>query len=347
MTAQRLNRRLFGLRLTFRLAGLTAAQVRARVAVLDKLEADAQVDVVRALHQRQITLAELVDLDRQGKLRGADIYGAMLLRRNLWDAVTATLPAMGRSDQTRLRYQVSLNALRERAGLDGAATIGDLRQVDWSALQAAWPASASDWNHVRRAVSRFLTLVLGDKWHPVRREVVARIATLKEHERTPDLTMSLFRDALQHVPEPFRPYYITIAAHGLRAGEYLSLTPGDLQEATSRMVVRGKTGQRTVPVHPEVWAYVAAAVPCPIGYSYLHHTWKRAVKAIGYPHITLHDLRHLAAQTASDGGAGVVGVMELLGHSNTVMAGRYAKQTDARRGSDAVARAFLRVVGNG
>lgn len=196
-------------------------------------------------------------------------------------------------------------------------------------------------------MSRLLTLALGDVWHPMRREVVSKIGRAKDTPRTPDFTMPLFRDALQHVPEHLRPCYVTLAAHGLRVGEYLSLTPDDLQEATSRMVVRGKTGQRTVPVHPQVWPYVVAAVPSPIGYSGLNHLWKRAVRAIGYGHINLHDLRHLAAQTVSDEGGSTVDVMELLGHSNVVMAGRYAKQTSARRGSNAVAGAFLRVVGNG
>lgn len=346
MTA-RLQRQIFGVRLSFSMAGLTAPQVRARVAVLDKLEADDQVDVVRSLAERHVTLAELVDLDRQGRLRGSEIRQAVIQRRPLWDTIDETLPRMGPTTATRLRYQVSLNALRERCqDLTPNATVSDLKRIDWAALQTAWlaVASPSDWNHLRRAVSRFLSVFLGDKWHPLRREVVNQIAAVKERERVPDLTLALFRDALAAVQEPLRPAYIVIAAHGLRVGEYLNLAEADLRPATLKMIVRGKTGERVVPVHPDMWAYVAAAVPSPLRYKALYGHWKAAVRAIGYGHATVHDLRHLAAQTASDQGASVVSIMELLGHSNTVMAGRYARQTEATRGSNAVAGALLKIV---
>lgn len=346
MTA-RLQRQVFGIRLSFSMAGLTAQQVRARVAVLDKLEADDQVDVVRALHERDITLAELVDLDRQGRLRGSEIRQVVTLRRPLWATIDATLPKMGPTNETRMRYRVSLAALRERcATLPPNATVSDLQRVDWATLQAAWlaVASPSDWNHLRRAVSRFLSVFLDDKWHPFRRAVVKQIATVKERERVPDLTLALFRDALALVREPLRPCYITIAAHGLRVGEYLAITEADLRPATSKVLVRGKTGERVVPVHAELWPYVVAAVPSPIGYTGLYKNWKAAVREIGYGHTTVHDLRHLAAQTASDQGASVVSIMELLGHSNTVMAGRYARQTEATRGGNAVAGALLKIV---
>ena len=49
--------------------------------------------------------------------------------------------------------------------------IEDLKSIDWALLHRNWPAGSADWNRLRSAVSRFLTMTLGDKYHPFRRVV--------------------------------------------------------------------------------------------------------------------------------------------------------------------------------
>jgi hypothetical protein len=72
------------------------------------------------------------------------------------------------------------------------ATISDLARIDWSALERQWGKSPANWNHLRRSVSRFFTLALDDKWHPLRRQVMRRFPTRVETDREPDLTIEDF-----------------------------------------------------------------------------------------------------------------------------------------------------------
>jgi integrase len=59
----------------------------------------------------------------------------------------------------------------------------------------------------------------------------------------------------------------------------------------------------TVPVADELWPWVLAAVPCPIGYQMLLRRWKRACAAEGHPELTLYSLRHFFAQQLAEAGA--------------------------------------------
>jgi hypothetical protein len=67
-------------------------------------------------------------------------------------------------------------------GLKDGARVRDLATVPWPRLRAVWEKagkSAADWNHPRRAVSRFLSVLLDDVRHPFRAEVVRRLPALK------------------------------------------------------------------------------------------------------------------------------------------------------------------------
>jgi len=216
--------------------------------------------------------------------------------------------------------------------------------VPWPELAAHWSKdrSGSDWNHVRRGVSRFLTIALGDKYHPFRREVVARIPIQREKVRVPDLTPSVFWEIIGKVREDVRPAFVTLVATGLRVGEYLRLTEEDLRPLTRRIVVpiEGKTGERIVPVAEELWNWVSAGVPSPLGYRRLWQHWHDACQAVGLPGLVIHDLRHCAGQWAHEAGVSLAMVKSLLGHSTITMTERYARTQDAGLAASAVARAL-------
>ena len=72
--------------------------------------------------------------------------------------------------------------------------------------------------------------------------------------------------------------------------------------------------------------------------------WRAAqLKDAGLPKCRIHDLRHLVAHTALDGGAELLEVSRLLGHSTVAITDRIysgAVQRGARRAAEAAARSF-------
>jgi len=80
---------------------------------------------------------------------------------------------------------------------------------------------ASDWNHLRRAVSRFLTLHLGDVYHPVRRVVVKAIPKRREQSKYRTFRLCCSGRSFTLRPSTCEPPTSPIAALGLRVGEYL------------------------------------------------------------------------------------------------------------------------------
>ncbi|RTL04101.1 MAG: hypothetical protein EKK62_17040 [Acidimicrobiia bacterium] len=312
-----------------------------RNAVVGKLIDDAQVDVLRALQAGRVTIEQLVDLDRRNEMRGSQIMGTVAMKRSLWEAWEEMAETAGRKPETGKRYLVSMRQLQ--ALLPASANVGELLVTDWARLSKEWARSPSDWNHVRRAVSRLLSVVLGDKYHPMRREIVARIPILKENQRVPDLSPAVFWRIVGHAREDVRPVFVALVATGLRVRtEFLRMDATNLLPATKQLRVpeEGKTGQRTVSVPAEAWEYVKAAIPSPLQYKRLRALWQAACKAAGVDGVVLHDLRHAHAQWATDMGAQLTQVQQQMGHSTPLMTARYARQRDAKASASAVGRAL-------
>jgi len=80
-------------------------EFRRRNDLLTKLAEAGQSEVLRAFKNGEIHIEELVDADREGRLRGAELLPYLSLKRPLWDAIDAALPLMGRSESTRKRYR--------------------------------------------------------------------------------------------------------------------------------------------------------------------------------------------------------------------------------------------------
>lgn len=321
-------------------------EFRRRDDLLTKLHNSGQFEVLRAFKSGSLTIESIVDADREGRLRGAELMAYLVLRRPLWHAIEETLPLMGRSEPTRKRYRLSLlKSLRENAAryLPEAAHVADLEGVRWRELRAVWGKSAADWNHMRRAVSAFLTAITGDKFSPFRRRVVQAIPLATEVGRVPDLTPSAFWHLLNQIPEAYRSCYVTLVGTGLRVGEYLRLTKFNLKTATRTISGTGTktaTSAEDVAIHADLWPYVLAAVPAPIGYKALRRHWAAACRREGVK-VRLHDLRHCFGQWAVNEGVPESKVQTALRHKTPAMTRRYTKTREKGEAANAVGRALL------
>jgi integrase len=240
---------------------------------------------------------------------------------------------------------VSFKALKARSGLPETATVEALGSVEWKALKARWPKSDGDWFQLRAAVSKFLSDQLGDVHHPFRHTVVKAIPFAKAAERVPDLDVATFWRIVNQTPEFLRAAYVTIAYLGLRVGEYLRLQDTDLLPATKQVRVPGtKTASSaaTLPVAPEMWAWVKAAVPSPLGYKWLRTHWVRARNAVQAGDVRLHDLRHFPAQLLVNAGQSEASVQSTMRHATASMTRRYAKQRDRGENAKVLADVLLK-----
>lgn len=336
-------------------------EFRRRDAILTKLHETAQLELLRAFKERKLTIEALVEHDRHG--RGGETLEVLKLQQPLWAAIAEQLPRMGGTHGTRERYELSFRTLRASCPQLGArATVADLQTVDWWALHTAWPNGPADWNRMRAAVGRFLTLVTGHVHSPFRLKVMAPLDRQEEPEgRTPDLSPAQFLALLERiVDDDVRAALIAIVLTGMRIGEYLSLDRTALQPTNARIRIPDQEGNKTrgrvMTVHPDDWGWIVAAVPfggIPLSttrrvvekdprYRRIWKHWKAAqaaagmLDATGRVTVTLHDLRHCTGQWASDAGQADRSIQTLLGQKDPRMTARYTKQKDARNASRAV-----------
>lgn len=262
------------------------AEFKKRDAILTKLFENAQLDVLRAFMRGQLSIEQLVDADRSGKLKSAELLSELALQQNLWAAIDAALPRMGKGENTRRRYETSLRKLQRQAAksLPMSARVADLQRLDWRALETAWGASPADWNHLRRALSAFLTVHLDDVGHPFRRHTLKRIDLRSEKARVPDLAVETFWTIVAATPEHAQPCYVTLAATGMRLGEYLACTKALLHPASHAIDVPGtKTDESAARIYvdPELWPWIELGIPSPLQEAWMGRYWRRACLAIG------------------------------------------------------------------
>jgi len=275
-----------------------AAEFHKRDDCLTRLYDKGRLDLLRAIRAGTLTVTEVYAADRQDTLNALTGDRARLAAP-LWTAVDAWTPMSAKAPATPKRYAISLAALRRTGVLKTDATVEQLGAVDWRVLEAAWPRSAADWDHLRRAVSHFLSMHLGDVYRPLRRQLVKAIPKRHEQERVPDLPPALFWKIVTKAPEHAQAAYVTIAALGLRVGEYLRLTRDHLLPHSFAVnIPESKTAESaaTGRVDERLWPWILQGFPSPLGYKWLRLYWKRALKAAEAPmDLRLHDLRHCTA----------------------------------------------------
>ncbi len=319
--------------------------LKKRDALLTRLYDKGRLDILRAIRGREITITEVLDADRRDELDS--VVGVnRVLARNLWERVDTWVPTSAKGKQTRRRYEVSFRKLKRTGVLPETATVEDLSSVDWKRVESEWEGSAADYNHIWRAVSKFLSDVLEDVYHPFRRQVMKAIPRRPEPPRVPDISPELFWKIVEATPEFVRSSYVVLAVTGLRVGEYLALTQFDLLPHTHGIRVKGtKTAasSATVRVAPSLWGHVEAAVPSPLQYGWLRKYWKRAlVEVEADSDLRLHDLRHCCAQWAVEEGVPEAKIQAQLRHTNPAMTRRYSAQRDRGEVASAVADHLMR-----
>lgn len=306
-------------------------EFRRRVALVEKLHRQERYELLRRLrdkNDRDVTIEFLIEADREERLGSA--ASDLSLNQNLWEAIERTLPRMG-NKETAKRYAVSLRALQEKAGkhLGPNARVRALASAPWSEISKAWGNSAADWMHVKRAISRFLTVFLRDKYHPFARKWRSDFPGRKVRPKRVNVPLSLFLKVSEQSPEHARASYWALYVTGMRVrSEYLRCDESHLEDADCRIKVPGtKTegSENTIAIDPRLWHLVQAGIPSRLKYKWLRIYWRRACEAVGVSGITLHDLRHGAGQLARKGGATQEDVQDFLRHETSTVTRDYLR----------------------
>jgi integrase len=358
MPAKRFDRYFGGVRIT-RPSGVDLEEYRTskkakrefdyRDGLLTRLWDRGQKDTILAFARGDLSIEDIVTADRLNRLNGLASDIATL--KPLWSTWEELIPKL-RTDKGRpisaasqANYLYSMKRLRALNLLPENALISDLEAVDWTRPYQAWDASPAAWNHLGRALSRFLTVVLGDKFHPLRRRLARDFPRMDEHPRMPSLTVSQFNRVLDMLPPHYQAPFVVLAITGMRLGELVALQSSDLDTSPHAVTMGDKVvrvyginirdsktaaGVRKIYVSEEFWHYVTETVPLSISHWYLRDLWSAAVDR-AFPNqdmdLRIHDLRHFTAQSLSNAGVPEAQIQAQLGHADPNMTRMYSMQT--------------------
>lgn len=344
-----IDRRITGIgRLAIASGAATQKGLKRRNNLIDRLIDDGRLDILRMIKEKEISITEVLDAANQKQLDM--ITGGQPLTKPLWDTVKDWTPKpragkRAQSPHTIRRYKTSFTQLRTKTDLRDTATIADLTRVDWVALDQQWGESNADWNHLRAAVSKFLSDQVG-MHSPVRRKVMDGIPKLDDVERVPDISPALFWEIVTATPDHAKASYVVIAALGLDTGEYLDLRKEHLRPHTFSIEALGtKTYARhgVMRVDERMWHWIERGVPSQLQYGWLRIYWKRALAAVGADTtLRLKDLRHCPAQWATDEKVPARKIQGFMRHGNPKTTARYTQQKDRGEVAAAVADVMLR-----
>lgn len=306
-------------------------------------------DTILAFARGDLDIEDIITADRLGQL--GRLASDIATLKPLWATWEEAIPKFrtdkGRpiSAATRANYLGSMKRLRGLRVLREDALIKDLESIDWTVPYKAWTGSPAAWNHLGRALSRFLTVALGDKFHSLRRKVMREFPKMDEYPRVPSLTVPQFHRILDMLPPHYQAPFIVLAVTGLRLGELVALLPSDLDTFPTTVKMDGQdtkvhgvkvrdaktpSGVRKIYVAEEFWPHVLATVPLSVSHWYLRDLWNAAVDR-AFPgkdvDLRIHDLRHFAAQSLSNAGVPEAQIQAQLGHADPNMTRMYSMQT--------------------
>lgn len=342
----------------------TVAEHRARCALLERLiEAD-QIDVIIMLRDDLITWAELRQADRKKRLHSDALAADVALSRRLWDqdentpgAFATTLPRMGKTDSTRERYECAFGQLKVHAAdfLPGSASVKDLGTVDWLVVRASMAnLSPASRNGVRASVSAFLTVFLGDKFHPFRRDVMKAVGGREDENVAPrEVTLAEFWTLVGVMDDAVKPVAITLAGTGMRIGEFLACGETSTRRLPTIWIPDGKSGGAETVIAEHLIPFVRQAIPCRLApapavtrgvqydarYKKIHKAFARASEATGIP-FSPHYLRHLYAQLGTAELPDVL-VQQGLRHKTPSMTRLYSKRRVTSQVAEVVGEALV------
>lgn len=314
------------------------------VSVIHKLVEAGRLDEVmllkKPLAKGGLTPLQLLDADRKNR-RSIDSKRIQLARR--------VLPTVDRlfdaRDKTQRRYRISFTQLHNAGIITERTRLQSLAAIDWAAVEAAWPNSAADWNHLRRAVSRLLSLELGRE-HPFRTELLDRIPEREELERLVELSPDEFKGIIAPADGPLQDAFWTLAGTGVRSESEFSLLTRAMLGHYQLHVRFSKTagGHRTIPVDPMLWQHVLNAVPCPVTVDYLSRVWADLAKQAGRPELWLRDLRHCYGFWSLEAGIDIHVLRDAMGHKSLATTQRYVRQRATREHASKLAH-FMKGTG--
>jgi integrase len=315
-------------------------EFRRRDGLLTKLYDQGRLDLLKALKDGRLTAAELVDADRRDRLPQA--AADLIADRPLWPTVLDACDRMTScGDGTRANYRKSWRALKASGVLREESRLSDLLLVNWRALEGRWGRSPAHWNHLHRAVSRTLTVLLESEVHPFRLAVMKEFPMRQEIDREPDFTPEAFWKVVGKLREHYRPFFVALATLGCRSGELVQLTKDDLMPLTTsiriRRKVKNKWSPRVLPVDPSLYPWIERAVPVALRREWLREKWYQACDAAKVGRVRLHDLRHCHGQWTLDQGVADVDVQRYMGHATAYMTQRYRRRGERARNSQAIA----------
>lgn len=323
-----------------------------RKGILETLKNAGRLDILRAWAEDQISIEQLHSLNEEQKLFEA--MELILFGRNLWEAFADTIDRMGKSQPTRDRYQTSINKLMRIGDAEGSpfrkhlgpgVTVGDLEKVDWDELKKHWGGSPSDWNHLHRMLSHFLSKFVGKKSQH-RYRIIEPVGRKKESPRVAELTVTQFFDLRDALPERLRPVLMTLLLTGMRRTEYLNAGKEHLLRDTHCVMIpqtEADTSTEPVYIDAALWHWIEAGIPSPLKYKWLRIHWKRACEAAGIPGFRFHDVRHVLGQWAIDAGAPVSEVQAALRHDKLETTAIYLR----RKAKKNVAKVIGGIVASG
>lgn len=284
-----------------------------RVRLFDTLlERYGALDTIRALQNGTLSWADVLQADREGRL--GLMAAELQLRRPLWEAVASVFPTEG--SPTVQRYRRSMDRLRLFGLLAPSAKVVDLALVDWKLLAHRWGASGTDWNHLRRAVSRLITL-LSHADHSLWVGMRASIPIQPEHVRMPTQTQADVLRVLRACDEDAAALLRTFLLTGLRGLSELFKRKAVRFEAPAVQVSLSKTrwGKREILVDPRGWETVKHGLrAASIGYWSFIYRLDVACNLAQVRALTPHALRHLAGQTLDRAGIPYGVQQSFLGH---------------------------------
>jgi len=280
----------------------------------------------------------------------------------LVDHVPAFLDDMARVARLRphtlraYRYELTAVAVALTAPLD-QLTLAQLER--WASRGEVAPSTVA-----RRTatLSRFFTWAV--RHHLCTVHPLAVREPTRQRQRLPrpipsGADRAALEQAIAAAPQPYRLLFTLLRETGMRAGEVLALTLGDVSLAagreglrvrdpkngTERVVVLGPTATprslRLLRVQLKTLAGQPAHVPLArsprgarVSYDALHYQWRQVctraqlVDAVGAPRYTLHQLRHTRGSELVEQGQPMEIVQRVLGHRDPRSTQGYAALHD-------------------
>src|SRR5690348_8926275 len=217
-------------------------EFRRRDGILSTLIEAGSLDTLRLLKEGRLSIRELLDADRHGRLGEASEQ--LKLHRPLVEAIIEWLPTSAPEKRSRDRYRVSwakfCRIAQAERQLGASPAVLDLAHVDFGKLKQVWPGSGSDWNRARAMLSRFLTRLTGHVYSPFRLRVMGEYPRGKESPGVlPEATAEDFWRIVNHAPAHVRASFVAMLVLGTGPGEYLGIRAGDLSEDQRTVVVNG------------------------------------------------------------------------------------------------------------